>query len=122
MMFDRQPWQLGRRRLAGAAYLDHLDDLVKITLLTGPNERLHHPGFGAGLGASALFEPLDQSLEPIVVARVRGSLIDALGDRIQVQDVAVNVVDSTLSAEVTYRPLPAGTPRTVTTILPGGAA
>jgi len=120
-MIARQPWQLSGRRLAGATYLEHLDDLVRLVLLTGPNERLHHPGFGAGLGASTLFEPLSPSLEPTVVARARGSLMDTLGDRIQVVDVQVTVSDSTLSAEVTYRPLPAGEPRSVVAVRPGGA-
>lgn len=121
-MFVRQPWRIGGRRLAPATYLEHLDDLVRIVLLTGPNERLHHPGFGAGLGASTLFEPLSPNLAPTVVARARGSLMDALGDRIQVLDVTVEIDDSTLSAEVVYRPLPAGEPRTVLTVLPGGAS
>jgi phage baseplate assembly protein W len=122
MMIVRQPWRLGGRRLTPATYFEHLDALVRIVLLTGPNERLHHPGFGAGLGASTLFEPLSQGLEPTVVARIRGSLMDALGDRIQVLDVAVRIEESTLSAEVSYRPLPAGEPRTVVTVLPGGAS
>jgi phage baseplate assembly protein W len=121
-MIVRQPWRLGGRRLAPATYFEHLDDLVRIVLLTGPNERLHHPGFGAGLGASTLFEPLSQGLVPMAVGRIRGSLMDALGDRIQVLDVVVNIEESTLSAEVSYRPLPAGDPRKVVTVLPGGAA
>jgi phage baseplate assembly protein W len=118
----RAPWRLGGgRRLAGADYLTHLDDLVRIVLLTGPSERLHRPGFGAGLGASTLFEPLTDALSATVTARVRGSLSDALGDRIQVMDVKVSVAESTLSAEVVYRPLPAGSNRTVTLRLPGSA-
>ncbi|MFL0240002.1 hypothetical protein [Mycobacterium sp. SMC-17] len=118
MMITRAPWRIVGRRLVPADYLQHLDDLVRAVVLTGPNERLHHPGFGAGLGASALFEPLSLSLEPTVIARVRGSLMDALGDRIQVQDVQVDISDSTLAAHITYRPLPAGEPRTVTAELP----
>jgi phage baseplate assembly protein W len=121
-MTARAPWRLGGgRRLATADYLGHLDDLVRIVLQTGPSERLHRPGFGAGLGASALFEPLSDALGATVTARVRGSLSDALGDRIQVLDVIVNVTDSTLLAEVTYRPLPAGGHRTVAVQLPGGS-
>ena len=121
-MTARQPWAVGAgRRLTGAAFLAHLDDLVRIVLLTGPSERLHRPGFGAGLGASALFEPLAGTLDAAVTARVRGSLSDALGDRIQVVDVQVTVADSTLSARVVYRPLPAGANRTVSLQLPGTA-
>jgi phage baseplate assembly protein W len=121
-MTAQAPWRLGGgRRLATTDYLGHLDDLVRIVLQTGPSERLHRPGFGAGLGVSALFEPLSDTLGATVTARVRGSLSDALGDRIQVLDVIVTVADSTLAAEVTYLPLPAGDSRTVTLRLPGSA-
>jgi phage baseplate assembly protein W len=116
----RQPWRLGPgRRLTPATDLEHLDDLVRAVLLTGTGERLHRPGLGAGLGASTLFEPLSEALGATVTARARGSLTDALGDRIQVIDVIVTVQDSTLSAAVTYRPLPAGANRDVMLTLPG---
>jgi phage baseplate assembly protein W len=118
----RQPWRLGPgRRLAPATTLEHLDDLVRAVLLTGAGERLHRPGFGAGLGASTLFEPLSGALGATVSARAHGSLSDALGDRIQVIDVVVSAEDSTLTAAVTYRPLPAGASRSITLTLPGGA-
>jgi phage baseplate assembly protein W len=117
-----QPWQLGgSRRLATRTPLEHLDDLVRLVLLTGPNERLHRPGFGSGLGASALFQPLSGDLAGTVRARTRGSLTSALGDRLDVLDVTVTVADTTLSAEVTYRPKPAGETRTVTLTLPAAA-
>lgn len=120
-MTVRQPWRIGAgRRLATAGPMEHLDDLVWIVLLTGTGERLHRPGFGAGLGAATVFEPLSDALGATVVARARGSLTEALGDRIQVIDVKVTVQDSTLAAEVVYRPLPAGDSRTVTLDLPGG--
>jgi phage baseplate assembly protein W len=117
-----QPWQLGgSRRLATRAPLEHLDDLVRLVLLTGPNERLHRPGFGAGLGASTLFEPLSPDLAGTVRARARGSLTAALGGRLDVIDVTVSVEESTLSAEVVYRPKPAGETRRVTLTLPAAA-
>lgn len=120
-MTARAPWRLGGgRQLASADYFTHLDDLVRIVLQTGPSERLHRPGFGAGLAASALFEPLSDALGATVAARARGSLSDALGDRIQVLNVEVAIAESTLSAQVTYRPLPAGGERTVAVQLPGG--
>ncbi|WP_426503075.1 hypothetical protein ACPPVO_36390 [Dactylosporangium sp. McL0621] len=122
-MTSRQPWRLGPgRRLTLAGPLEHLDDLVKAVLLTGPQERLHQPGFGAGLGASVLFEPLSGELGSTVAARIQGSLADALGDRIQLVGVDVSVSESTIAAEVTYRPLPAGASRTVAFTLPGAGS
>ncbi|MDQ6725713.1 MAG: hypothetical protein M3066_06060 [Actinomycetota bacterium] len=118
----RQPWVLGpRHRLATGAPLEHLDDLVRLVLLTGSNERLHRPGFGAGLGASTLFEPLSPDLVATVGARARGSLANVLGDRLDVVDVTVTAEDSTLLARVVYRPKPAGDPRAVTLTLPAAA-
>ncbi|SEQ80299.1 hypothetical protein [Arthrobacter sp. OV608] len=117
-----QPWAVVTgRRLSTRSALEHLDDLVRIVLLTEPNERVHRPGFGAGLGASTLFQPLSPGLAATVRARARGSLMDALGDRLDVVDVEVEVTDSTLSALVVYRPKPAGETRTVTLTLPAAA-
>jgi phage baseplate assembly protein W len=101
--------------------LEHLDDLVRLVLLTGPNERLHRPGFGAGLGGSTLFEPISPDLAGTVRARARGSLMDALGDRLDVVDIEVEFADSTISALVVYRPKPAGETRQITLTLPGAA-
>ncbi len=120
--FAGQPWAVGTgHRLTTRSSLEHLDDLVRDVLLTGPRERLHRPGFGAGLGASTLFQPLSPDLAGTVRARARGSLTDALGDRLEVVDVSVAVEDSTLSAEVVYRPKPAGETRRVTLTLPAAA-
>lgn len=54
-------------------------------------------------------------------ARARGSLSDALGDRLDVVEVNVTVADTTLSAEVVYRPKPAGETRRVALTLPAAA-
>lgn len=120
--YAAQPWVVGPAwRLVTRAPLEHLDDLVRLVLLTGPNERLHRPGFGAGLGASTLFEPLSPDVAGTVRARARGSLAESLGDRLDVVDVQVRVDDSALSAVVVYRPKPAGQTREVTLTLPAAA-
>jgi phage baseplate assembly protein W len=68
------------------------------------NERLHHPEFGAGLGGGALFEPLDGALASVVQVRLHGSLERALGDRIEIVDLAIERTDeTTLEANVSYR-------------------
>ena len=56
-----------------------------------------------------------------VRARARGSLTDVLGDRLEVVDVTVTVEDTTVSAEVVYRPKPAGETRRVALTLPAAA-
>lgn len=101
----RHPYRLTTARKLETVDLErHIADLVRIVLLTGPSERLHRPDFGAGLGATTLFEPLDPALTSIVEVRARGSLDAALGDRIEVTEVIVERSgESTLSAAVAYR-------------------
>jgi Bacteriophage baseplate protein W len=101
----RHPYRLSSaRRLEEAQLERHIADLVQLVLLTGPRERLHRPDFGAGLGAATLFEPLDRALASVVEVRARGSLEQALGDRIEVLEVKVDVSgESTLLAEIAYR-------------------
>ena len=105
MRAARHPYRLTTaRRLAEAELERHIADLVRLVLLTGPSERLHRPDFGAGLGATTLFEPLDEALTSIIEVRARGSLDRALGDRIEVVEITVERSgESTLLAGVTYR-------------------
>jgi phage baseplate assembly protein W len=106
----RHPYRLSAaRQLATADPARHVADLVQLVLLTAANERLHHPDFGAGLGPSALFEPLDGALASVVELRARASLDRALGDRIDVRSVAVaRVGETTIEANVEYRLRPGG--------------
>ena len=110
MRAARHPLRLGTgRRLAEADLERHVADLVRLVLLTGPGERLHRPDFGAGLGAQALFSPLDRSLAGLVEMRIRGSLDQALADSVEVIDVQLETPgQSTLTAAVAYRLRPAG--------------
>ena len=82
-------------------------------LLTGPHERLHRPDFGGGLGPATIFEPLHEGLAAIVELRVRGSLEDALGDRIECSVDVERVGESELDAAVSYRLRPDGEPTTL---------
>jgi len=108
----RHPYRVtAARRLELAAAERHLADLVRLALLTGAAERLHHADFGAGLG-TALFEPLDDHVTSMIAVRAQGSLDRALGDRIEVLDLSVERVgESEIAAALTYRLRPAGTPQ-----------
>jgi phage baseplate assembly protein W len=101
----RHPYRLAAaRRLEEAELERHIADLVRLVLLTAPGERLHQPGFGAGLGATTMFEPLDDALAGVVELRARGSLDRALGDRIEVVEVSIERTgESTLLADVAYQ-------------------
>jgi uncharacterized protein len=115
----RHPYRLARsRQLVTATVERHIADLVRLILLTGTGERLHHADFGAGLGAAALFEPLDPALLSAIEVRARGSLQRALGDRIQVQDLSIaRAGESTITASLTYGLRPSGTKATVDVVI-----
>ena len=117
----RHPYRLtSARRLAQVDEERHVGDLVRLVLLTAPGERLHRPDCGAGLGATALFAPVDDALASLIDLRIRGSLDEVLGDRIEVVDVTVERSgESTLEAAVTYRRRPTG-PATTTEVRVGG--
>lgn len=109
MTEPRHPFRVdSTRRLAAADPDRHIADLVRLVLLTGPAERLHHPDFGAGLGATALFEPPDDALLAMIEVRALGSLEQQLGDRLEVLAVDVRRNDAAIEAEVRYRLRPAG--------------
>ncbi|MEV0319770.1 hypothetical protein ACIBKX_16725 [Streptomyces sp. NPDC050658] len=103
------------RRLAVTDEAGHLADLVRLVLLTGTTERLHRPGFGPGLGATALFEPLPQLLDGLLEMRTKGALERELAGRLLVDRIAVTRLgESALEVTVDYRPLrPPGPAATV---------
>lgn len=108
----RHPFRLtASRRLGLAVDERHIADLVRLVVLTGAGERLHRPDFGAGLG-TALFEPLDLAVSSLVEMRLRGSLDQALGGRIEVTAVAVDIVgESEITTTLTYKLRPSGAPQ-----------
>lgn len=121
MTSPRHPFRrAATRQLALADPERHIADLVRLVLLSGPGERLHRPQFGAGLGMTALFEPLDGAIASVIEVRARGSLERVLGDRIEVISVEVRAAETTMQADVRYRLRPAG--ETLTTLVTLGDA
>lgn len=115
------PYRLGPTRQLAIVDVDrHIADLVRIVLLTGPGERLHRADFGAGLGAAMLFEPLDDALLSVVEVRARGSLLHALGDRIEIGNISVGKYGSELRAEIEYHLRPAGSEQRTIVNVTGG--
>lgn len=80
----------------------HLRDLIELILFTSPGERVNRPDFGSGL-EQLVFEPNSDILAAALQGNVEASLQHYLGDRIQLEGVAVENVDSTLRITVSYR-------------------
>jgi uncharacterized protein len=79
----------------------HIRDMIEQVLFTAPGERVNRPNFGSGL-MQLVFEPNSDELAVTTQFLVQSSLQQWLGDLIEVNDVQVQSVDSTLSVTVVY--------------------
>ena len=91
----------GMGRTAAADDADHIRDLVEQFLFTNPGERVNRPTFGSGL-MQLVFEPNSDELAAALQFSLRASLQQWLGDRIQLQDVAVSANEGTLEIVLRY--------------------
>ena len=82
----------------------HIRNLIEQVLFTNPGERVNRPDFGCGL-LHLVFEPLSDELAATTKFFVQGSLIQWLSELIEVNDVQVEVIDSSLQITVVYRNL-----------------
>ncbi len=80
----------------------HIHDMIEQVLFTNPGERVNRPDFGCGL-LQLVFEPLSEELASTTKFLVQGALIQWLSDRIEVADVQVDAIDSTLQITVIYK-------------------
>ena|SRR5688572_23830349 len=80
---------------------DHIRDLIQQVLFTAPGERVNRPDFGCGL-LRLVFAPNSDELAAATQFLVQGSLQQWLGDLIEVSDVQVQSIDSSLLVEVIY--------------------
>lgn len=91
----------GRGHTARTDGEDHVRDLIEQVLFTTPGERVNRPSFGTGL-LQYVFLPNSEPLATATRAAVQGSLVQWLGDLIEVRDVDVVAEDSTLRVTVQY--------------------
>lgn len=92
----------GRGRTAATSEEEHVRDLIEQLLFTAPGERVNRPDFGTGL-SRLVFGPNTPELAAATQFMVQGALQQWLGERIQVDGVEVEAVDSTLRVAVRYR-------------------
>jgi phage baseplate assembly protein W len=91
----------GRGRTAGANDNDHIRDMIEQVLFTAPGERVNRPDFGCGL-LQMVFAPNSSELATATQFLVQGALQQALGDVIDLTNVAVSADDNTLTVTVQY--------------------
>jgi uncharacterized protein len=80
---------------------DHIRDMIEQVLFTSPGERVNRQTFGSGL-MQLVFAPNSQELSTAVQILVQGALQQWLGDRILVESVSVECIESLLRVNVQY--------------------
>lgn len=96
------PFQVDHKgRTARSNDEDHIRDMIEQVLFTSPGERVNRPTFGSGL-MQLVFQPNSDELVATTRFLVQGSLQQWLGDLIEVNDLEVQNVDSSLFVTVVY--------------------
>jgi len=80
---------------------DHVRDMIEQLIFTNPGERVNRPSFGSGL-LQLVFAPNSPELAATVQFTVQAAIQHWLGDIVEVQDLEVTAVDSTLTLYLQY--------------------
>jgi len=102
-----------RGRSAATDEHDHIRDLLEQLIFTSPGERVNRPDFGSGL-LQLIFAPNSPELAATVQFTLRAAVQHWLGDLIDVQELEVEAVDSTLSIALSYVVRRTGQPQSTT--------
>lgn len=81
---------------------EHVAQMIRQVLLTGPGERICRPRFGAGV-RSLVFEPNGQVSETLAKVAIQQALEIWLGSVIVVDRLKVTAQQETLSIDLAYR-------------------
>src|SRR6516225_1481565 len=91
----------GRGRTAATDDNDHIRDMIEQLLFTNPGERVNRPDFGSGL-MQMVFAPNSPELAAALQFTLQAALQRELGDLIDLQNLDVSALDSTLNIVVKY--------------------
>ena len=91
----------GRGGTATAGDDDHIRDMLEQLIFTSPGERVNRPDFGSGV-LQLIFAPNSPELAATLQFTLRASIQRWLGDLVEVSELEVESVDSTLSIDVQY--------------------
>ncbi len=108
------PFQLDSRgRTAQASDPDHIRQMIEQLLFTDAGERVNRPDFGSGL-RQLVYAPNSQELAATVQFTLQAALQRWLGDVIDVQELDVSSVDSSLTVNLVYEITLTGQKQTAT--------
>jgi phage baseplate assembly protein W len=98
------PFRAGQNgRIAQVNSLEeHIRDELIQLLLTNPGERAFLPEFGGGV-RRLVFEPADQATQGMTKSMITQAVSNWLGHRVELEDLTVEVEQSTIEVEIRYR-------------------
>ncbi len=85
-----------------ASLEDHIRDELIQLLLTNPGERAFLPELGGGL-RRLVFESADEASRGMTKAAVTQAISSWLGHRVTLEDLAVEIENTTIEVEIRYR-------------------
>jgi uncharacterized protein len=85
----------------GAAYTEHVQQLIRQLLLTSPGERVNQPLFGCEL-RRMVFDVRRNELATATETLVHGALERWLGDVIHVQSLAISLAEDSVTVDLRY--------------------
>jgi len=97
----------GRDRTAEIGEDAHIRDLIEQILFTNPGERVNRPDSGAGI-LQLVFGAASPEAAATAEFMIRGALQQHLGQRIVVQDITAEAVESTITITIAYQILRTG--------------
>jgi phage baseplate assembly protein W len=96
------PFQIDHKgRTAQCLDEEHIQDMIEQVLFTSPGERVNRPTFGSGL-MQLVFQPNSDELVATTRFLIQGALQQWLGDLIEVNNLEVQNIDSTLLVTIAY--------------------
>src|SRR5688500_6672947 len=102
MYSPKFPWQFDiRGRTATSEVQDHIREMIELVLFTGAGERVNRPEFGCGVLHNVI-EGNTVQLAVALQSSMAAGLNRWLSDVIEVQELDVNAVDSTLFVGLNY--------------------
>jgi len=91
----------GRGRTATADEPQHIRQMIEQLIFTNPGERVNRPTFGSGI-LQLIFAPNSPELAATVQFTLEAALQQWLGDVIEVRNLEVAAIDSTLTVDLSY--------------------
>ncbi|HTY01450.1 MAG TPA: GPW/gp25 family protein [Bacteroidota bacterium] len=91
----------GRGRTALTDDDDHVRDMLEQLIFTSPGERVNRPDFGSGI-MQLIFAPNSPELAATLQFTMQAAIQRWLGDVLDLKNLDVQSVDSTLTIDIQY--------------------